>query len=41
MVVVPRDARKEVSNDSYNGGPYVMWGNTPYAHIMVPFRSTE
>ena len=19
-----------------NGGPYVMWANTPYAHVMVP-----
>ena len=22
--------------DPENGGPYVMWKGTPYAHIMVP-----
>lgn len=22
--------------DPHNGGPYVMWAGTPYAHIMVP-----
>jgi len=25
-----------VSDDPNNGGPYVMWGGTPYAHIMIP-----
>jgi hypothetical protein len=36
MVVVPKAALQGVSDDPYNGGPYVMWGDTPYAHIMVP-----
>ena len=26
---------------SGNGGPWVMWGDTPYAHIMVPLASTK
>ncbi len=37
MVVVP-DVRgvRGISSDPKNGGPYVMWGGTPYAHVMVP-----
>ena len=37
MVLVP-DPRmlKGVSADPKNGGPFVMWKGTPYAHIMVP-----
>jgi hypothetical protein len=38
MVVVPREMLKGLSDDPYNGGPYVMWKDTPYAHIMVPVR---
>jgi len=36
MIIVPRDLLKGVSSDPSTGGPYVMWGDTPYAHIMVP-----
>jgi hypothetical protein len=37
MVIVP-DARllESVSSDPNNGGPFVMWKGTPYAHLMVP-----
>lgn len=37
MVIVP-DARllETVSTDPANGGPWVMWKGTPYAHIMIP-----
>ena len=38
MIVVPKDMLKGLSDDPYNGGPYVMWKDTPYAHIMVPVR---
>jgi hypothetical protein len=24
--------------DPENGGPYVMWKGTPYAHVMVPLK---
>lgn len=41
MVVVPKEMLNGVPDDPYNGGPYVMWRNTPYAHIMVTIRSTE
>ncbi len=37
MVVVPDVAHlRGISTDPKNGGPYVMWANTPYAHVMVP-----
>jgi hypothetical protein len=38
MVVVPKPMLAGLSDDPYNGGPYVMWKDTPYAHIMVPVR---
>ena len=28
-----------ISTDPNNGGPFVMWAGTPYAHIMVPIES--
>lgn len=36
MIVVPKASLVGLSDDPYNGGPYVMWKDTPYAHIMVP-----
>ncbi|WP_315917683.1 hypothetical protein [Vibrio fluvialis] len=36
MIVVPRALLEGISTDPYNGGPYVMWKDTPYAHIMIP-----
>ena len=37
MMIEPDPARLQgVSTDPNNGGPYVMWPNTPYAHIMIP-----
>ena len=37
MVVLPDPKMLEgISDDPHNGGPYVMWKGTPYAHIMVP-----
>ena len=37
MVLLPDQRLLEgVSTDPTNGGPYVMWKGTPYAHIMVP-----
>lgn len=41
MIVVPREMLKGISDDPYNGGPYVMWKDTPYAHIMVPIHTNE
>ena len=37
MIIVPDASMLEgMSTDPDNGGPYVMWAGTPYAHIMVP-----
>ena len=41
MIVVPKAMLKGISDDPGTGGPYVMWGNTPYAHIMVPLTSAK
>jgi hypothetical protein len=31
-----RRCSKGIPSDPYRGGAYVMWEDTPYAHIMVP-----
>lgn len=40
MVLVPDvAAMKNVPTDSRNGGPWIMWADTPYAHLMIPIDS--
>ncbi len=41
MIVVPKALLQGITDDPSEGGPYVMWGNTPYAHIMVPVADLE
>ncbi len=41
MIIVPREMLKGVSSDPSSGGPYVMWGDSPYAHIMVPVAEAD
>jgi hypothetical protein len=41
MIVVPKEMLEGITDDPSSGGPYVMWGDTPYAHIMVPVTDTE
>jgi hypothetical protein len=37
MIIVPDAATLDaIPTDPNNGGPYVMWKGTPYAHVMVP-----
>lgn len=36
MVIVPKEALQGMSDDPSTGGPYVMWKDTDYAHIMIP-----
>lgn len=37
MIVLPDAKHLEgISTDPKNGGPWVMWKATPYAHIMIP-----
>jgi len=41
MIAVPRELLQGMNRDFTKGGPYVMWGDTPYAHIMVPVADIE
>lgn len=41
MIAVPRELLKGITDDPASGGPYVMWGDTPYAHIMVPLADVD
>lgn len=36
-VLVPDASMLEgISTDPNNGGPWIMWGDTPYVHLMIP-----
>lgn len=40
MVLVPdRASYENISTDPKNGGPWIMWPDTPYAHLMIPVES--
>ncbi len=39
MLVPDKELLKVISKDHLNGGPWVMWPDTPYAHIMIPLES--
>jgi hypothetical protein len=41
MIILPKEMLKGITQDPNSGGPYVMWGDTPYAHIMVPVAGDE
>jgi len=37
MMLFPSpDDIAHLPRDPYAGGPYVMWGDTPLVHVMVP-----
>ena len=36
MVIVPKEMLEGIGTDPSTGGPYVMWKDTDYAHIMIP-----
>ncbi len=37
MMLIPDQSLLEnISTDHLNGGPWVMWPDTPYAHLMIP-----
>ena len=40
-ILVPGLNYEGISTDPHNGGPYVMYPGTPYAHIMVPIAPSE
>ncbi|RWX57361.1 hypothetical protein EDI28_04855 [Photobacterium chitinilyticum] len=39
MIIVPEEMLKGLTDDPSAGGPYIMWKDTPYRHIMVPISS--
>ncbi len=40
MMIIPDLSMLEgISTDHLNGGPWIMWPETPYAHIMIPLES--
>ena len=39
MLVPDANMLKNISTDHRNGGPWIMWADTPYAHIMIPTAS--
>jgi len=36
MLILPKAMLSGITDDPHKGGPYVMWKDTPYAHIMIP-----
>ena len=36
MIIVPKEVLATYPDEPGDGGPWVMWGDTPYAHLMVP-----
>ena len=36
MLIVPKEQLEGITTDPSQGGPYVMWKDTDYAHIMIP-----
>ena len=41
MLLVPQSLFGALPTNPYVGGPYVMWQDSQYAHIMVPLEKTE
>lgn len=42
MVLYPHTKMPEsFPTDPRNGGPWVIWKGTPYAHLMVPVSTTK
>lgn len=41
MIIVPKEMLEGMTDDPSSGGPWVMWKDTPYAHIMVPLGDVK
>ena len=41
MIIAPPELLESFPTDPNNGGPYVMWKGTPYAHLMVPIGARD
>lgn len=41
MIILPKELLEGITDDPNSGGPYVMWKDTPYRHLMVPLGDKE
>ncbi len=41
MLILPKKMLRGMSDDHTSGAPYVMWKDTPYAHIMIPIQDRQ
>ena len=41
MIILPGEMLEAFTDDPSSGDPYVMWKDTPYAHVMVPVGDRE
>ncbi|NRB38536.1 MAG: hypothetical protein HRU20_08715 [Pseudomonadales bacterium] len=41
MIIVPKELLMGITDDPHVDGPYVMWKDTSYAHIMIPIAKRE
>ena len=41
MLLMPASLMSDLPRDPYAGGPYVMWENNDFVHMMVPLEVTE
>jgi hypothetical protein len=41
MLLMPASLMSDLPRDPYAGGPYVMWENNEFVHMMVPLEVTE
>jgi len=41
MIIVPKELLEGMTTDPSSGGPYVMWKDTDYAHIMIPVEKGQ
>ena len=39
MLLPDRSTLASIPTEHLNGGPWVMWPDTPYAHVMIPIES--
>ena len=39
MLLPDRNSLANIPTEHLNGGPWVMWPDTPHAHIMIPIES--
>ena len=39
MLIVPKELLEGITSDPSSGGPWVMWGDTDYAHLMIPVNT--